>query len=353
MTAPNALFDIEDERDDAQGRAAHTVRRRRLRPPARPRLHLRRPRPPRDQDRRRQARRGARSARATRPPSGSASASPTCRPSELRGQGDHPRARRRGAPRRPPPEAHALDGGLLPVRLGPGAARGRARPGVRDNAGTRVAVVRRAGPEGQAAEPAADRHAAAEGRARQAQEGGPAARDHAARPAREVSARRRRAGWSRRDWCGSSASGSKPTAERAPELPEDEARRRTPLAGHHPQRRPGSRLGAGPARRCKPAGFKPFLLHGVTGSGKTEIYLRAIEEVVKQGKEAIVLVPEISLTPQTIARFRGPVRERRGAAQPPHRRRARRALAAHRGRAGAGRRRARAAPSSPRRASSA
>src|SRR5204863_9224374 len=52
-------------------------------------------------------------------------------------------------------------------------------------------------------------------------------------------------------------------------------------------------------------GFHPFLPHGVTGSGKTEIYLRAIEEVVNQGKEAIVLVPEISLTPQTIERFKG------------------------------------------------
>ena len=52
-------------------------------------------------------------------------------------------------------------------------------------------------------------------------------------------------------------------------------------------------------------GFQAYLLHGVTGSGKTEIYLRAIEEVVRQGKEALVLVPEISLTPQTIQRFRG------------------------------------------------
>jgi primosomal protein N' (replication factor Y) len=50
--------------------------------------------------------------------------------------------------------------------------------------------------------------------------------------------------------------------------------------------------------------YAPFLIHGVTGSGKTEIYLRAIEEVLKQGQDAIVLVPEISLTPQLLARFK-------------------------------------------------
>ena len=49
--------------------------------------------------------------------------------------------------------------------------------------------------------------------------------------------------------------------------------------------------------------FSPFLLEGVTGSGKTEIYLQAIEHCLKRGQRALVLVPEIGLTPQTIARF--------------------------------------------------
>ena len=49
--------------------------------------------------------------------------------------------------------------------------------------------------------------------------------------------------------------------------------------------------------------FAPFLLEGVTGSGKTEVYLQAIETTLKAGRQVLILVPEIGLTPQTVSRF--------------------------------------------------
>lgn len=51
-------------------------------------------------------------------------------------------------------------------------------------------------------------------------------------------------------------------------------------------------------------GFKSFLLHGVTGSGKTEVYMQVIDNVLSKDKEAIILVPEISLTPQLVETFK-------------------------------------------------
>jgi primosomal protein N' (replication factor Y) len=59
----------------------------------------------------------------------------------------------------------------------------------------------------------------------------------------------------------------------------------------------------GSLRRPPSTGPAAFLLHGVTGSGKTEVYLRSLAEAVALGRRGIVLVPEISLTPQTIQRF--------------------------------------------------
>ena len=64
---------------------------------------------------------------------------------------------------------------------------------------------------------------------------------------------------------------------------------------------------------AEPANAAAFLLHGVTGSGKTEVYLQAIAHALERGRGAIVLVPEIALTPQTVERFKarfssGPLR---------------------------------------------
>ncbi len=75
---------------------------------------------------------------------------------------------------------------------------------------------------------------------------------------------------------------------------------------HQPDKpTPNDEQQAAIAEVCESLGsFQPFLLDGVTGSGKTEVYLRIIEATLAAGKQALVLVPEIGLTPQLVARFR-------------------------------------------------
>jgi primosomal protein N' (replication factor Y) len=82
-----------------------------------------------------------------------------------------------------------------------------------------------------------------------------------------------------------------------------------PAVAHAPSPRPGPELNgeqqaAVDAILASRDGFAALLLDGVTGSGKTEVYLHAIADCLARGRQALVLVPEIGLTPQTLARFR-------------------------------------------------
>lgn len=92
----------------------------------------------------------------------------------------------------------------------------------------------------------------------------------------------------------------KPARPRKPEM-EEPTLPTEPLKLTSAQQQALDRIGAS----IREKRHEVFLLHGITSSGKTEVYLQAIAQILEQGRTAIVLVPEISLTPQTVERFKG------------------------------------------------
>ncbi len=115
-------------------------------------------------------------------------------------------------------------------------------------------------------------------------------------------ARRRRASAATRCGGSSAAAWSSSASAEVPRRPRVGGDRRRPAAASS-STRPSGRRSSGSSPALDGEAARELLLHGVTGSGKTEVYLAAAEAALERGRGVIVLVPEIGMTPQTVSRF--------------------------------------------------